>query len=117
MATNEKQVPAETHARHALVTLLLLRALRFKKYTSAYFQFGLVFFTICDFCRKTSYFEDSGLPTPNGALTKEEWLAYEYLRPFPMLPFLPRLYTVKKACRYFRPQPGCPLPNSPYWRE
>jgi hypothetical protein len=72
MATNEKQVPAETHARHALVTLLLLRALRFKKYTIAYFQFGFFLIPFLLFCRKTSYFEDSGLPTPNGALTKEE---------------------------------------------
>ncbi len=72
MATNEKQVPAETHARHALVTLLLLRALRFKKYTIDYIAFRLVIFLpFVLFCRKTSYFDDSGLPTPNGAFTKE----------------------------------------------
>ncbi|XP_023325824.1 uncharacterized protein LOC111699383 [Eurytemora carolleeae] len=51
MAMNEKEVSEETHARHSLVVVLLLRALR-----------------------KTTYYKDGGLETPAEKFSQQELL-------------------------------------------
>ncbi len=83
MATNEKQVPAETHARHALVTLLLLRALRFKKYTMSYFQFGLVFLPFVIFVERRAILRTPGFLLQTEHLQKRnDWLMNIWISSF-----------------------------------